>query len=241
MVRRAHSSGVTLIELLIVMVVFGIVSAMLVQGYISLQKSSVIPERDNNARAIARDATARVSSELRAAQPTALPTPSGTEMPAPEPAFTEASKYSVTFYSAYNSSSANADGSGLEALRKTRIYLDVSTPQAAPWNPQRRTLYWQKDVNGNGVFTDSVDRTIVLAQNVANRDVPDSTNASSYTPVFRYAYRGSGGIYWTDDADSLLSQIVGVRIRLIVDAKMGGAPKYVDTTTTVRLRNAPKI
>lgn len=240
MARRPHEAGVTLIELLVVMVVFGIVSTMLVQGWISLQKSSVALGRDNAARATVRDATARVSSELRAAQPTTLPTPATTTMPT-LPVFTEASRYSVTFYSAYNSGAANADGSGLAALQPTRIFLDVGTPQTDPWNPLRRTLYLQRDMNKNGVFTDPGDRTMVLARNVANTDVSDSTNGSAYTPVFRYAYLEDGGIYWTDDAAAALSSIVGVRVRLIVDAKMGGQSRYIDTTTTVRLRNAPQI
>lgn len=241
MARRSRNTGVTLIELLIVMVVLGIVSTMLVQGWISLQKATVTLERTSNARATVRDATARVSSELRGAQPTALPTPTGATMPAPYPVLTQATEYSVTFYSAYNSGAANSDGSGLAAVRPTRIWLDVDTPQAAPWNPLCRTLYWQRDMNRNGSFADAGDRTIVLAMNVANKDVPDATNGSDYTPVFRYAYLSDGNIYWSDDADAFLSSIVGVRVRLIVDAKMGGTSKYIDTTTTVRLRNATSI
>ena len=97
----------------------------------------------------------------------------------------------------------------------------------------------QRDMNGNGVFTDSVDRSMPLAFNVANENIPDSTNGTAYTPVFRYAYRDAGGdIVWTDDAQALLSSVVGVRVRLVINAKMGGQPKYLDTTTTVRLRNA---
>ena len=52
----------------------------------------------------------------------------------------------ATFYSAYNQPGVADDGSGTGALRLTRIWLDTSgsTPQ--------KTLYWQRDTNGNGVI-----------------------------------------------------------------------------------------
>lgn len=229
-----------MIELLIAMVVLAIVTTMLIQGWMNLQRATATVVRTNNARASGRDAMARISSELRASQPTALPTPAGTAMPTPDPPILEASPYSVTFYSAYNSSSANADGSGVAAVRPTRLWLDTANPQAAPWNPLCRTLYWQRDMNGNNVFTDTVDRSFPLAFNIANEDVADPINGTAYTPVFRYAYLDGGDVQWTDDANSVLSSIVGVSVRLVVNTKMGGTPKYVDTTTTVRLRNASR-
>ena len=161
-------------------------------------------------------------------------------MPSPESPVTAASPHSVTFYSAYNSAVANSDGSGVAAVRPTRIRLDEATAQSAPWNPACRTLYWERDMNSNGSFGDSVDRSVVLARNIANLLVADATNGTSYTPVFRYAYRSGGTVQWTDNASSSLdlSTIVGIRVRIIVDTKMGGVPKYIDATTTVRLRNA---
>jgi prepilin-type N-terminal cleavage/methylation domain-containing protein len=236
--RRGDQAGVTLIEVLISMIVLAIVTTMLMQGWISLQRATATVERTNDARATGRDALSRLSSELRASQPTALPDPSGTAIPASDPPILDASPYSVIFYSAYNSSAANADGSGIGAVRRTRLWLDTVNAQAAPWNPQCKTLYWQRDMNGNGVFTDTVDRTMPLAFNIANEDVADSINGTAYTPVFRYAYLDGGDISWTDDANSVLSSIVGVSVRLVVNAKMGGTPKYVDVMTTVRLRNA---
>jgi prepilin-type N-terminal cleavage/methylation domain-containing protein len=238
---RSREGGLTLIEVLVSMIVLAIISTMLVTGWINLQRASTTALSTNDARATGRDAMARVSSELRAAQPTVLPTPSASGTPVSQPVVTQASPYSVTFNSAYNSSSSNSDGSGVAAVRPTRIWLDTSTAQPAPWNPQCRTLYWQRDMNSNGSFTDSADQTIILARNIANEYVPDATNGTSYTPVFRYAYNDGSNIVWTDDANAVLSAIVGVRVRLIVDAKMGGAPKYIDTTTTISLRNASGV
>ncbi len=230
--------GISLIELLISMVVLGIITTMLITGWISIQRATATVTRTDNARATGRDAMARISSELRASQPTALPTPSATGMPASQTPIISAAPNSVTFYSAFNSAAANQDGSGIHALRPTRLRLDTAA-QTAPWNPACHTLYWERDMNSNDSFGDTSDRSIVLARNVANLQVADPTNGTSYTPVFRYAYRSGADILWTDNAaDTLdLSSIVGIRVRLVVDAKMGGAPKYIDTTTTVRLRN----
>lgn len=156
---------------------------------------------------------------------------------------TMAAPMEVRFNSAFNALGANADGSGLGALRPTRIWLDTATVPSPPWSAQGRTLYLQRDLNGNGSFTDSGDHSILLARNVVNVNVADATNGTSYTPAFRYAYRAveDGPVLWTDNADSslVLATIVGVRVRLIIDTNMSAhAPHYVDVTSTVRLRNA---
>jgi len=81
-----------------------------------------------------------------------------------------------------------------------------------------------------------------------NTIVADDTNTlpyvlggTSYTPVFRYAYRETdGSVQWTDNRDSslVLASIVGVRVRLIIDKNMARLPNPVDITTTIRFRNA---
>lgn len=247
-VHREHASqaGLTLVEVLISTIILGIVCTMLISGWINLQRASSFNLSTNNARATARDATDRISSELRAAQPTSLPTatPSATATPAPQPPVTTAAPMEVRFYSAFNSSGANGDGSGLTALRPTRFWLDTTTVPGPPWSAQGRTLYWQRDMNSNGSFTDTGDKSTVLARNVVNNIIADPTNGSgtTYTPVFRYAYRATAGapIQWTDNAGSTLTlaSIVAIRVRLIVDANLAHTPSYVDVTTTVRLRNA---
>jgi len=245
--RGDSQAGLTLIEVLISLIILSIISTMLVVGWINLQRASATAVRTNNARATARDAMSRISSELRGAQPTSLPvaTLPGEDDPILEPPLTMAAPMEVRFSSAFNSSGANADGSGLAALRPTRLWLDTGTVPSAPWNPQNRTLYLQRDMNGNGSFTDAADRSIMLARNVANTSIPDAGNGPSgttYTPVFRYAYRpaGGGAPLWTDNAAASLdlSSVVAISVRLIINKKMGGAPSYVDLTTTVRLRNA---
>ena len=97
----------------------------------------------------------------------------------------------------------------------------------APWNPACRTLYWQRDMDGNGSFTDSGDRSIILARNVANDIVPDASEGTSYTPVFRYGYRASperpGALDRQPTTPAWTSAtVVAVSVRLIIDKKMGG-------------------
>lgn len=236
---RDSQAGVTLIELLISMIILSIVTTMLIAGWINLQRASAFAVSANNARATARDAMSRISSELRGAQPTSLPT--ATPAPALQPPVTMAARMEVRFNSSFNSAAANADGSGLTALRPTRIWLDTATVPSPPWSAQGRTLYWQRDMNSNGSFTDAGDRSIVLARNVVNTLVADAINGTSYTAVFRYAYRDAGDhVLWKDNADSslVLASVVAVRVRLIIDSNMAHTPNPVDITTTVRLRNA---
>lgn len=241
---RRSQAGFTLIEILISLIILSVITTMLVVGWVNLQRASATAVRTNNARASLRDAMSRISVELRGAQPTALPTPiaSPSATPIVLPLVTQATPNEVRFYSAFNAAGANADGSGVGALRPTRLWLDTATVPPADWNPDCRTLYWQRDMDGNGSFTDAGDRSIILARNVANDIVPDASEGTSYTPVFRYGYRASPGdpVLWTDNHDSSLDlgTVVAVAVRLIIDKKMGGTPSYADLTTTVRLRNA---
>jgi type II secretory pathway pseudopilin PulG len=249
--RRGREAGLTLIEILISMIVLGIITTMLIAGWINLQRASANAVSTNNARATVRDAMARVSSELRGAQPTSLPTPiptlSATATPTPSPPITVAKPMDVQFYSAYNSANASSDGSGisLTALRLTRIWLDTTTIPPAPWNPHDGTLYLQHDTNSSNTI-DAGDQKILLAGNVVNNAIPapttDGPSKTSSTPVFRYAYRATAGgpILWTDNETSSLSlaSILAVRVRLIIDKNLAHNPTYVDLTTTLRLRNA---
>ena len=155
-------------ELLAAMVILGILSTMLIMGWINLQRAAAFTVQTNHARAEARDALSRVANEVRDAQPVALPTASPTAITAGA-VFTVAQPMSATFYSVYNLPHSGDDLTGVGARRLTRIRLDTggSTPQ--------KTLLWERDTNGNGVFGDSTDRTIILARNVVNTSIPDHT------------------------------------------------------------------
>ena len=234
---RTSQSGITLIELLAAMVILGIITTMLIMGWVNLQRASAFAVQTNNARATARDALSRAAVEVRDAQPVALPTATPPAATAGA-VFTSAQPLSVTFYSVYNLSDAGDDLTGSAARRLTRIRLVTSGS-----SPQK-TLLWQRDASNNGVFGDPTDRTIILARDVVNTSVPNNavTPTTTYTAVFSYGYRPdpASPLLWTDNADSSLdlAQIAVVRVRLIIDANLNHAPAPIDVVTTVLPRNA---
>jgi type II secretory pathway pseudopilin PulG len=241
--ERGSQAGITIIELLIAMIIFTIVSTMLVGTWITLQRAYASTVRANTAQATARDAIGRISSELRDAQPTTLGT--ATPTPAAAPVYIDAKPMEVSFYSAYNQAGAQNDTTGVSAMRLTRIWLDTATVLPPPAKPECKTLYWQRrtDTSTSGAWTDASVRKVVLGQNVVNNSVPDTsvTPTTAYTPIFMYAYRdGTGAIKWTDNSAGTLDlkTIISVRVRLIVDANLSHSPTYVDLSTTVRPRNS---
>jgi len=229
-IRTTHSegqAGITLVELLVSMIILSIVTTLLIAGWISLQSSYASSVKSNNARAEVRDAVARMSREIRDAQPLALTTPA-------QSPFTLANPMEIDFYSAFNNPGTQADGTGIGVLRLTRIRLDTSgsTPQ--------KTLYWERDTDNNGTF----DRVIVLARSVVNNSLPNTnvTPNTSYTAIFTYGYRDGSGNFTTAGtiASADLAKIISVQIHLIVDVNLKHAPVYADLQTTVRPRNAPQ-
>jgi type II secretory pathway pseudopilin PulG len=222
---RRRQMGITLIELLVSMIILGVVTTMLIMGWTSLQRSYANGVKTNNAQAEARDALSRASRELRDAQPAAITTPASSP-------FTLAAATEVDYYSAFNAAGQRADGTGLGALKLTRIKLDTSGSAA------QKTLYWQRDSNGSGGF-DNADRKIILARNVVNTSVPST---GSPTAIFTYGYRDGSGNFTTATsmATADLSKIISVQIHLIVDANLSRTPTYADLQTTVRPRNAPQ-
>ena len=237
--RRRSQAGVTLVELLVAIIIFGIVSSLLVTAWINLQRTSVFAMQSDNAQGNARDALTRMSTEIRDAQPQTMPTAS----PSPSPTWdvlTLAQPTEVDFYSAYNQPGANADGSGTAALRLTRLYLDTSGS-----SPQKN-LMWQRDTNNNGTF-DGSDRTIVLARNVVNNSIQNTsvTPNTTYTAIFTYGYRAADGSYSTTDNSGStnldLTTVISVQIRLITDVNLSHTPKYDDLSTTVRPRISSAI
>ncbi len=216
--RSPRQAGLTLVELLVSMAIMGVVSTMLVAGWISLQNSYGYSVTANDASSTARDAVAVASRALRAAQPQTLATPAPAMI-------TVATPTEVDFYSAFGNTATTANGSGLGAVRLMRIYLDTSGSAA------QKTLYW----NTGG-------QTTKLAQNVVNNSVADGsvTPATAYTAIFTYGYLDAGGNFRTSDTVSGagLATIVSVQIHLLVDANLNSPPRYASTQTTVSLRNA---
>lgn len=222
--KRGSQAGLTLIELLAVMVIMAIVTTMLVFGWISLQSSYAFTDRLTTSLGTARYALDRASSEIRDAQP---PTSASTT----PFCFTLTTPYvcdanDCVFYSAYNDPGARADPTGTANLRLTAIWLDTSGS-----SPQK-TLYWQRDTNNNGAF-DAGDKKIALATTVVN------TAAGVNRPIFTYNFCDTNGNYTSSNSltTSTVGTLVSVQIELVVDANLAHRPRYVDILTTVKPRN----
>ena len=240
--KRESQAGLSMAELLVAMVIVTIVGTMLVASWISLQRSFAFAQAKNTARATARDALARMSSELRAAQP---PTDSSITpfylLLAPPYVCGETS---CVFYSAYNNSAAAQDGTGRAQLRLTKIWLDkVSWRDTA-----KTTLYWQRDRNNDRIFSAAVDGSpLPIATGVVN------AAASVNKPIFTYTILDPYGRFVpgvTNLTSSNVAYVRSVQIRLVVwagrwrpyvavvDGDLSRNPRYIDLTTTVRPRNA---
>ncbi len=237
--HAGREAGLTLVEVLISMIILGIITTMLVVVWVNLQRGAVFAMQASDATSTARDAIARVGTELRAAQPNVLPvaspTATATAMPVSDPPVTYAGAWDVQFYSPAGSAAVTSDGTGVAAVRLTRIYLDMSG------TGDQKTLYLVRDTNNNNTI-DSGDRSYVLARSVVNKSLADDHPTDTSYDLFLYAWRSSSTspIQWTNNADNalVLSTLVAVRARVIIDANITHTPKFIDTTTTVRLRNA---
>jgi hypothetical protein len=218
------------------MIILSVITTLLIMGWINMQRGAAFAITSNNSRSTARDAISKVTAELRGAQPTALasPTPSATAMPAGQPPLLTATAWDIVFYSALNNSSAAADATGVGALRKTEMKLDTSAGTA------KGVLWLYRDLNNDGTTNGTGDLKVILAKNVINRKLYDDNASDIQYALFAYGYRtvATNPVLWTDTGTSLLSSILAVRARVIIDANISHMPKYIDTTVTVRLRNA---
>jgi prepilin-type N-terminal cleavage/methylation domain-containing protein len=257
--KRGSQAGMTLIEMLVSMIITAVIGTMLVGGWISLQRAYAFTRVTNSARATARDALDRVSSEIRMAQPpTADPlVKSPFYLPTtPTSPFASGSPLSAcgpttcVFYSAYNNS-ALEDGGGLaltgttppstSRMRLTAIWLDTAGSTA------QKVLKLTRDTDNDGDLSDPGGfRTIVLARSVVN------TAASVNRPIFTYYFRDalpSSPYYgqWshantlTSTGSTGVANLRNVQIELVVDVNLSHTPTYVDVRTTVRPRNAAAV
>jgi len=233
--RRTAQSGISLIELLVSMLILSVITTMLIMSWISLQNAFAFASADNKARATARDALTRVSSEIRAAQPPSALSITPFYLSGTAPYLCDG--YDCTFYSAYNNplaysksgdtvDAANAN----HALLLTAIWLDTST--STTQKPQA-TLYWQRDTNMNNSL-DTGDRKIILATDVVNTPTSMTSN-----PIFTYnLYDATNGYTRTNALTSLnVASVVSVQVDIVVDANISHTPRYIELMTTVEPRN----
>ena len=247
--RRSRDDGFTLIELLVSMVIMGVVSTMLIGIWIVLTHTAAFAQADNTAGATARDASNRISAELRDCQPSSSSSvnPFIFSMACTYPfnaGTVTCDANDCVFYSSYNSAGTmlNSDitpspgttDSGEAAVLPTAIILDTSGTAA------QKTLWWVRDTNNDGKF-DAGDKAIKLATNVVN------TAASVNKPIFTYNFAATSGSTTTYSAASSLtaatvwnpptSSLVSINVELVIDANLSDKPAYVDLVSVVRPRN----
>jgi prepilin-type N-terminal cleavage/methylation domain-containing protein len=231
---RRSQAGLTLIEILIGLIIMSVISTMLIMGWVSLQRAYTFTSVTNNARATARDALDRMSSEIRTSQPPTAVVTTQFYLPATPTYPYMCGPTSCVFYSAYNNPASAAAGAGLtptgttpssaSAIRLTAIYLRTSD----------RTLIWQRDRNNNGL--DANDPTIILAK--------DCVNGALSKDIFTYNLRNAtSGVYSHTNTltTANVADLRSVKMEIIIDANLSHTPTYVDLATTVRPRNAAAL
>jgi len=213
-VKTRSQHGMSMVELLVGMIILSVLTTMIVGVWISLQSSSAQTISSDHARETARDAMARLRREIRDAQGQREGQPL-----AGSPAIISAGPDEIRFSTAFND--PGADGAGRILL--TRYWYDGSA----------KVIYRQRDVNENGVF-DGGDRTDVLARNIVNSIIPDSSNP---TPLFTYSYVDGNGDVQTTTTMVDPERILSVQIRILADLNPAHSPIYMDLISTAQPRN----
>lgn len=208
MKTRKRQAGVTLVELLVVMVIMGVISGTLIFTWFALTDSYSFTTDSSNAQDFARDAVARMGRELRDAEP------KGADLP-----LISADNDEIVFTTTFN-----------EAGNENRTVEPVWTRYYYAYDASRGVgqLHRQRG---------SVDRIIV--DNLLNPTYVDA-DGKTRADIFRYDYIASDSTYVTNAPvpdPEMLGTISMIRIHLIVDVNPGKAPKGMDVSTTIHLRN----
>jgi len=226
--------GLTLVELLVVMVILSVVTTMLVTIFINLQGAYGFTVNSAHAREDARGAMETMVAHIRNAQ---VPTTGPHAGMSP---IVSAAGDSISFYTTHGT----AGGTGTPVLVRYRYRYE---PAAGI-----RTLAYQRDTNGNHLI-DSGDLEQVLSRDVMDGDPNGDGSQTDRVDLFTYSYFDTGGNLRTTGATytatgnvatgvaavpaASLASIVSVNIRLIVDLNPRRAPVYLDLRSTVQPRN----
>lgn len=215
---RRRQSGMTLVELLVAMLIMGILSAMIIGGWVTLTKAYSSTSRSNRQRDFANQAIARMAREIRDAQKI----PAGTSA-----AFVRAYPSEIRFYSTFNTSTAN---NPTTTPRLTRFILkanDVTTNVG--------TIY-REFPGADGLFAGDVGDT---GDDISHRVVGDVVNLRTGDELFTYHAIDPATGSMLQGMTTLVpaDRIQTVSILLQVDLNPGKSPNYMDIETTVEPRN----
>lgn len=219
---RRRQSGMTLVELLVAMLIMGILSAMIIGGWVTLTKAYSSTSRSNRQRDVANQAIARMAREIRDAQKI----PAGTSA-----AFVRAYPSEIRFYSTFNTSNAY---NPTTPPRLTRFIL-----KANPGTPDVGTIY-REFPGDDGLFAGDDGDT---GDDISHRVVGDVVNLRTGDDDDLFTYHAinptTGSMYPSQGMEILVpaDRIQTVSILLQVDLNPGKSPNYMDIETTVEPRN----
>ncbi len=209
--RDKRQAGITLIELLVGMTITTVISAMLITSWIALSDSYSFTTKDTKAREYARDATRRLSREIRDAQPV----PGYASIRTARP-------YRLYFTTLFNDSdAANAANTSPVLIGYLMRYVASSGTY---------DLYRVEDSDGAAGLSFYTDRKMKVATNCVR-----PTDGSA--PLFEYYMYDSAGRLAAWDGVST-SSIVSVKIRMLIDLNPGHSPNRTEIVTTVQPRNS---
>jgi prepilin-type N-terminal cleavage/methylation domain-containing protein len=216
---RRGQRGLTLVELLVAMAIMGILTTMVIGGWLTLTGAYSFTSRSNKQRDFATQAMSRMGREIRDAQSV----PGGTTT-----AFVRAYPWEIRFYSTFNMAGASEPTSTPRLTRFILKETDAGSNVGA--------LY-REFPGPDGLFDTADDVSSLLVDNVVNLRTGDD--------LFRYTAvdADTGDLYLSDGTTTLVpaGRVQTVQMLLQVDLNPGRSPNYMDIATTVEPRNVRRL
>jgi len=215
-----RQTGITLVELLVVMVILGIVTTMILGTWFALQSSFAHTSHASHAREFARDSVTRMTREIRDAQGYGGKNP-----------IIRADRFVIVFSSTFNQ--ANNSTTGTPPVETAFVYVESASRQSG-------SIYRVVDKNANGVDDELASVATYpppVVDDVVNWWKPSVTAKVS---LFRYTYFSDQGAFKTVNSMTGVAstaRILSVHIRVLVDLNPRRAPVYMDLQTTAQPRN----
>ncbi len=210
-VVEKDQSGVTLVELLIVIIIMGIVSTMILGTWFALSKTYASATQSAEQRDHAQMAMERLTRELRDAQAAPAPALEGSAISA-----TGLSPTSIRFNTTFNMAAAA---------------IPSTVPQLVRYRLVGTTLYRQ--LAGSNRQFDGTDSQEVIAEDVVN--------TANGADLFQYYYyNGTGDLQrstGTTDVPTNTTRIKAIKITLLIDLSPGHSPTYMKIVNVVQPRN----
>jgi hypothetical protein len=205
----------TMVEVLVAAAIGVVLTGMLVLIWIALSDSWTVTARGSESRDFARDAVARLSREVRDAEPKI----------GAQDAFLLAEPFKIQFTTTFNI--AGNESSSTTPVLTEYEYVEEDRGDGS----LEGVLYRRRDTDGvAGIGAGDFDSVVV-------RHLLNEKGEPPAEPVFVYTYIDDAGERQKDSAPTSLDNVLVVTVRLVVDVNPGKRPRPMDLTTTVQIRN----